>query len=310
MAAGTQQLTAVFSPTDSTDYASVTAHTSLSVTAPSAPVGGTGGTGTGGTGTGGTGGGTSGGSSGGTGLPTPAGCGGPTINLNSGMSQSTLQSTIASAPSCAMVVFAAGTYNITAPLTLNCGVTYTGPAAAPATAILNGASSSVSSSNGIFTLWSNQNLSNPCTQPTTIEYLNFSGATTGIFVQTSFTNLTIQYNQFTNIPGSQNQTTAMLFESGTTTSNTASELTNTTISHNQIGDVNSCVSPTNVMADTDSPEDYEGACNGIVFFTSINGLTVTYNNFFHVSKERTSIARIMRTRSMPASPRAEPSPRT
>jgi Bacterial Ig-like domain (group 2) len=266
-AAGTQQLTAVFSPTDSTDYASVTAHTSLSVTSPGAPVGSSGG-----------------GTSAGTGLPTPAGCGGPTINLNSSMSQSTLQSTIASAPSCAMVVFAAGTYNITAPLVLNCGVTYTGPEGTPATAILNGSSSSVTSGNGIFTLWSNQNLSSPCTQPTTIEYLNFSGATTGIFVQTSFTNLTIQYNQFTSIPGSQNQTAGMVFESGTTTSNTASELTKTTITHNQIGDANSCISPTNVMADTDSPEDYEGACNGIVFYTSINGMTVTYNNFFHVSE--------------------------
>ena len=38
------------------------------------------------------------------------------------------------------------------------------------------------------------------------------------------------------------------------------------------------------MADTDSPEDYEGACNGIVMFTSINGLAVTYNNFYHLAE--------------------------
>jgi hypothetical protein len=127
-------------------------------------------------------------------------------------------------------------------------------------------------------------LSNPCTQPTAIEYLNFSSATTGIYVQTSFTNLTIAHNQFTNIPGSQSQTSAMVFASGNTTSNTASMLTKTTVSYNQLGDSNSCVSPTNVMADTDSPEDYEGACNGIVIFSSIDGLTVTYNNFYHLAE--------------------------
>jgi hypothetical protein len=38
------------------------------------------------------------------------------------------------------------------------------------------------------------------------------------------------------------------------------------------------------MTDTDSPEDYEGACNGIVFYTSINGLTITHNNFYHVAE--------------------------
>ncbi len=38
------------------------------------------------------------------------------------------------------------------------------------------------------------------------------------------------------------------------------------------------------MADTDSPEDYEGACNGIVMFTSVSGLTVTNNVFLHVAE--------------------------
>jgi hypothetical protein len=258
-AAGTQQLTAVFSPTDATDYSPVTAHGSLSITSPTSPP------------TSPT-------------PPPPTGCGGPTINLNSGMSTSAVQSTISSAPSCALIVFGAGTYNLTAPITLKCGVTYTGPVAVPATAILNGSGAGVTQGNGLFTLWSNTNLSNPCTQPTAIEYLNFSSTTTGIFVQTSFTNLTIAHNQFTNIPGSQSQTAAIVFERGNTTSNTAATLTKTTVSYNQMGDSNSCISPTNVMEDTDSPEDYEGACNGIVMFTSIDGLTITYNNFNHVAE--------------------------
>jgi hypothetical protein len=268
LSAGTQQLTAVFSPTDNADYSSATAHTSVVVGSPSAgptptptptplpPAPG----------------------------PVPVGCGGPTINLNSGMSTSTIQSTIASAPSCALIIFGAGTYNLTAPITLKCGATYTGPSATPATAILNGSGAGVTQGNGLFTLWSNPNLSNPCTQPTAIEYLNFSSAITGVFVQTSFTNLTIAHNQFTNIPGLTSQTAAIVFESGNTTSNTASMLTKTTVSYNQMGDSNSCVSPTNVMADTDSPEDYEGACNGMIFFTSINDLQITYNNFYHVAE--------------------------
>ncbi len=264
LSAGTQQLTAVFSPTDNTNYSSATAHTTLVVGAPSS--------------------GPTGSPAPPTPGPVPVGCGGPTINLNSGMSTSTLQSTISSAPSCALIIFGAGTYNLTAPITLKCGITYTGPAVAPATAILNGSGAGTTQGNGLFTLWSNPDLSNPCTQPTAIEYLNFSSTTTGIYVQTSYTNLTIAYNQFTNIPGSQSQTAAMVFASGTTSSNTASMLTNTTVSYNQMGDSNSCVSPTNVMADTHSPEDYEGACNGMVFFTSIKGLTITYNNFNHLAE--------------------------
>jgi hypothetical protein len=257
LAAGTQQLTAVFSPTDATDFASATAHTSLVVGSASQ-----------GPGSGPT-------------PPPPTGCGGPTINLNSGMSQSTLQATIDSAPSCALIIFGAGTYNITAPITLKCGVTYTGPVAVPATAILNGSSSGVGSSNGIFTLNSGAGASNPCTQATTIEYLNFSGAQTGIYVQTSYTNLTIEYNQCTKIPGLKSQTACIVVGSG---NGAASYLSNSTITHNQMGDANSCISPTNVMADVDSPEDYNGACNGMVFFSSINGLTISYNNIYHVAE--------------------------
>ena len=89
LATGTQQLSAVFLPTDATDYSSVTATTSLLVGAPQTS------------------------------------CGGPTVNLNSGMSQSTLQSSIANAPVCSLIQFSAGTYNISAGLTIPCGVTIT-----------------------------------------------------------------------------------------------------------------------------------------------------------------------------------------
>ena len=68
LTAGTQQLTAVFTPTDTTDYASATAKNSLvvggSVVARPRPP-----------------------------IAPLAACGGPTINVNRSMSQSTLQST-------------------------------------------------------------------------------------------------------------------------------------------------------------------------------------------------------------------------
>jgi hypothetical protein len=180
------------------------------------------------------------------------------------------------------VAFSAGTYKIARRLFLKCGVTYTGPVAAPATAIL---SSSFGEQSSIFYLYSNKDLTNPCTQPTTIEYLSFMNSG-GIYVQTSFTKLNILYNQFGNLPccngGAADQ--AIFFEGGATTSNTASMLTNATISHNTFGDSTSCTSPMNAMTNIDSPEKYQGACNGIVFFTSIDGLTVTYNNFYHVAE--------------------------
>lgn len=202
--------------------------------------------------------------------------------VTNAQSTATIQSTITSAPVGDIISFSGGTFALTAPLTLKCGLTYTGPAVMPNTAILTAAGTNQGV--GAVNLLSNSDLSVPCTQPTVIEYLNFKSNVTGIFVQASFTNLTIIHNQFTNIPGSQSQTAAMVFESGNTTSNTASTLLNSVITQNQIGDANSCTSPTNVMADTHSPEDYEGACNGIVFFTSINGLTITYNNFLHVAE--------------------------
>lgn len=202
--------------------------------------------------------------------------------ITTAQSTATIQSTITGSAVGDIISFSAGTYALTAPLTLKCGLSYTGPVATPATVIITSAGTGAST--GAFNLYSNSDLSNPCTQATSIQYFNFKSNTTGIFVQTSFTNLTVANNQFTNIPGSTNQTAGMVVQSGTTTSNTASTLSNTTFTRNQFGDSNSCISPTNVMTDTHSPEDYEGACNGIVFFTSINGLTLTYNNFLHVAE--------------------------
>ncbi len=130
----------------------------------------------------------------------------------------------------------------------------------------------------------------------------------GIYVQTSFTNLNILYNQFGNLPccNSSIADQAIFFEGGATTSNTASTLTNTTISYNTFGDSTSCTSPMNAMTNTDSPEKYEGACNGIVFFYIYQWL----NGYLQQLLPRggrlyISIARITQASNMSASLRGE-----
>ena len=180
LAAGVQALTATFSPTDLTDYASATAHNSLTVASgspaptptpsptPSPSPSPT---------------------------PSPTSCGGPTVNLNSGMSQSTLQGTISSAPDCSLIVFTAGTYNITAQISIPCpktGLTITGPGVAwpgPYTATLNG---SVAGNWGFSY--------GPCSAAVTIEYLNWNGGEPSaggggfLYVSPGSSNLTVEYN--------------------------------------------------------------------------------------------------------------------
>jgi Chitobiase/beta-hexosaminidase C-terminal domain/Bacterial Ig-like domain (group 2) len=274
--AGTLPLTALFTPTDTTDYASATAHNTLVVNSstqtPAPPTN-----------------------------PAPAGCGGPTINLNSGMSQSTLQSTISSAPSCALVVFAAGTYNVTGTLNIPCSsrVTLTGPATTPATAILNPS----------FTNQPIFNLSD-CTG-VSIEYINFTKTQS---IKFSFDPGTwcangclISHNQFTGLTaqlpsgnggnsgpacdsggGTQGNCdspgdTALTFSSyNGTACPGCSYLTNTTITNNQFGDASSCLTPADVMDGTNY--DYGGNCSGIQFYIAINGVTVEYNNFVHLEE--------------------------
>ena len=120
------------------------------------------------------------------------GCGGPTINVNSGMSQSTLQSTISSAPSCALIVFAAGTYNISAPINIPCNVTVTGPTASPATAIL----AATYTGNRIFSV-------SNCSNPVTIGVSAFQEHRRHLCDCADVAGITITQNQFTTFPATQ-----------------------------------------------------------------------------------------------------------
>ena len=201
------------------------------------------------------------------------------------MSASTLQSTISSAPSCALVVFAAGTYNISAPITLKCGVTYTGPVANPATAILNATFSRESAT--IFRLYSGSGRANPCTQPTSVDYFNFENAG-GIYVQTSFTNLTISHNQFTNLPCCNNSGTdsGIWFDGSGASNNTMAMLSNTTVTWNVIGaDSNSCETPTTgAMENWNGSMDVAGNCTAMRVVSSVNGLIFENNRTVHIGE--------------------------
>lgn len=216
-----------------------------------------------------------------------------TCPVNASMNTATIQGIISACAVPNTVTFAAGTYNITAPITLKCGVTYTGPVATPATAILNSTFTRQSAS--IFRLLSGSGGANPCTQPTTIEYFNLEN-NGGIYVQTSFTNLTIQYNQFTNIPcctANSSSNSGLEFDGSQQASNTAQNLTNTLIQWNTFGDPTSCTTPTNGMTSTGSSPDYGSYCQGITVSstvgygtngTSTYGLKILNNSFYHVGE--------------------------
>jgi hypothetical protein len=207
-----------------------------------------------------------------------------TYKVNAGQSSSAIQRVIRGLSAGDTVFFEAGTYTIARPLDLRCGVTYTGPVATPATAIL---SSTTGEEKAIFNLYSGTGFVNPCKEKTTIQYLHFKGSG-GIYVQTSFTNLTIQYNQFTHLPCCREypipSTVGITFDGGQSRSNTAQDLTNTLVQWNTFGDATSCTSPTNVMMNTVSPETNQGACNGMIVATTLHGLTINNNNFYHLSE--------------------------
>lgn len=188
------------------------------------------------------------------------------------------------------VAFASGSYSLSG-ITLKCGVTYTGPATAlkangmstGQTAILNGSNSGNAD---IFNLYSTPSTYvNPCTQPTTIEFLSFMNEA-GIYVQSSFTNLSIIYNNFGGIPccSYSSGAWAMYFDGTQTTSNTTQQLGNVLIQWNTIGDANSC---TAAFADnTSSDGDGDAAqCGGITWNTSTSGpVQLLNNNYFHTSE--------------------------
>jgi hypothetical protein len=211
-----------------------------------------------------------------------------TISIPAGSTQSQIQTYLNSATSTDNVIlFQAGTYAVgSGSLTLPCvsgGVTITGPTISPSytnwgtltyhaqTAIL----SSSSRNSMIFSV-------SGCTNAITIEYLQFANAG-GIDITTPSTNFTAQYNSFVNIPchsssGCSFGVDQAFYING---SSTNAPLMNFTASWNQIGDPNSCTTPSTTM---NSTNDMGGTCAGLFVFSNINGLTLENNSFYHLEE--------------------------
>lgn len=193
------------------------------------------------------------------------------------------------------VSFAAGTYTISAKLNLKCGVTYTGPVVPfvvgtgiSPTAILN--STFTSQSGFIFNLASGSGFASPCTQTTTIQYLKFEN-NPAIYVQTSYTNLVIQYNQVAGVPCCA-LSSGIEFDGSVAAANTTQNLTNTLVQWNQVGDASSCISPTNSMTDVSSG-GHGADCHGITVSSTVGfgtngsstyGLKIINNQFYHMGE--------------------------
>lgn len=223
-----------------------------------------------------------------------------TYTLTSSQSAATIQGIITSASAGDTINFGAGTFNISAGLNLKCGITYLGVAGNyPYTTVLNGTFAAQSAN--IFNLASGSGYAIPCTTPTTISFFNFENAG-GIYVQGSYTNLTIEFNAFTNIPCCNGGAVdnAIEFDGSQSSSNTAQNITNTLVEWNTIGDSSSCTSPTNGMNYTGTlvgmtvVDNYGGNCAGITVSSTVGlgatgtsssyGLKILNNNFVHLGE--------------------------
>jgi len=237
---GTQRLAVSFSPKDSIDYSSVTTYRSVSVI-PSTPI--------------------------------PTGCGGPTINLNNGMGQSTLQNAISSAPNCSLIVFESGIYDITAPLQIPCNnLQITGLVALPPKALLAASYTGAT----IFSYGGG------CASLGGVTYLQFANTGAVYIGIGNNSNFKFQFNLMTNLPaivsaagGVYSTSESGVFIDGSLSNTTSNVL----IEYNSFGDVSSCA------AAFSAPADQGGSCAGVLTHTGVmENLTINYNRFNHVEE--------------------------
>ncbi len=300
LAAGTQQLTAVFSPTDTTDYSSATAHNSLVVSSTS---------------------------SGPTGNPVPlpptpgpspqdpnGGC-----RLAAGASTSAIQTAIntaannsCAAPSTSTVLFAAGNYTIGSKISIPCpkaamviqgttppGVGTTWPITP--TAVLT---SSITNDWAFY--------GSGCGVGTTIQYLQFNGGNPSgggggfLFVPAGMNNLTVIYNWFYGNSAIASTTqfpdTTVWLDGDVSSARTAG----VTIKWNRFGNAatNDCAALMNLYGGGNhcsssgygsgsSPCLYQGAqdtthgggsCGGVGVHVNTDSLNISNNSFEHLEQ--------------------------
>ncbi len=248
LAAGTQQLTAVFSPTDVTDYSSTTTHASLTITSPSNPPSNP--------------------------APGPAPPGNPAnaavcTTLPANPSATTVQNALTSCGKSGggIVQLSAGVTSTTTGFTLPCGVVIQGLTTTPATAEFT------TSTTGLAMFYSMGGCAS--SNETGIQYLQINGTGPWSIDASSYQNLVFNHNQVTSMPyqPSCNGSCSSLWLQG----NVSDTKQNITIEYNTFGDNNSCVA-------SESIDD--GGCAGILFNSIgfITNLTIKYNSFYHVNE--------------------------
>jgi Bacterial Ig-like domain (group 2) len=252
LAAGTQQLTAVFLPTDTTDYSSTTAHASLTITSPSNPP------------------------------PNP---GTPNANvcqtLPPNPSQTTLQNAINSCGNGNTLQLSAGVTTITSSLNLACGVIVSGPVV-PLVNGLTTPTAEITTSNNIELF----KLSGGCTTGATtgLEYLRLDGFQSLEVDGNNYSNIVISYNTLTTLASnSSNDYPAVSFNQGN--GNTVS---NVTFEHNTVGDSNSCtwIETGSEAAGTVIDDDgcgFEVFAESSAASAAVN-FTIRYNYFYHLGE--------------------------
>jgi Chitobiase/beta-hexosaminidase C-terminal domain len=188
-----------------------------------------------------------------------------TYTIPAGSNSATIQAALNGAVAGSTIVFAAGTYNISSPLSIPCtlNLTVTGPVSSPATAILT----ADFTNNVIFDMGG-------CTG-ITIEYLHFEN-TGGIYVTSPASGITITHNQFSGLIGNENQFADMgIYFDG----NAGGTLSNTTITWNTFGSPTDCAG---VMVSQTT--DQGGVCAGMLFQTNMDGVTIEDNSFLHLEE--------------------------
>ena len=194
---------------------------------------------------------------------------GPVVSLNPSMDVQALQSALMQAPPGASVVFAAGKYNLTSALTIPCkNLQFTGPVAATPTATL----SALYQNGDIFVF------NGGCNSLGSFRHLHFEKAGAIFFGGGGDnSNLLFEHNLVTELPSGLNNNlaeTALYFDGSLTT-----KLKNVVIRYNTFGDEKSCVA---IFA---TVKDEGGYCGGVITHEGeVNGITIEYNNFFHVEQ--------------------------
>jgi hypothetical protein len=193
--------------------------------------------------------------------------GATTHRVHAGQDGATIQRIISGASPGDIVSFDAGSYTIASTLALKCGVTYTGPAATPATAEITTSTANMSLTS----------MGGGCSSRTTtvIEYLQFNGAGPLYLDPSNYSNIIFEHNQVTSLPGGEScgGTCLSLFFDG----NNRNSDSNITIQYNTFGDTNSCTAVLTID---------DGACSGILVnqIAFLSNFLVRYNTFYHLQE--------------------------